>query len=365
MTNSTRVFILGAGFSKPAGMPLPTEVLPLIAEELKLDENDDMRTWLDDLRERLVWLSEAEGQADSFAMNVEEVFHYAHFDIEAHRLSQQLEHVGRGDGPETEWNNGESIVASLLCLEEALRDVILKRDNASDLAPIKRWAEGVREGDAILTFNYDTLAERALAALNRPWNHGIESRGDNGVSIFKLHGSIDWIVAHRSESFSKLDLLFDKPNANRLQRDTGSVEDDYRLWRFRSREVQSEWIEGRDLQWVPSSAAPRTIGIAGLGAYKELHRVPGLGPVWVRGMRALYKADLAVVVGFSMSDFDRMAQMQFAEVARARRSEGRPLPLIVIDPFAKEAAKDRFRRVFRFVEFVEKNHETVDWTSLG
>lgn len=31
MTDSTRVFILGAGFSKPAGMPLATEVLPMLA----------------------------------------------------------------------------------------------------------------------------------------------------------------------------------------------------------------------------------------------------------------------------------------------------------------------------------------------
>lgn len=34
----------------------------------------------------------------------------------------------------------------------------------------------------------------------------------------------------------------------------------------------------------------------------------------------------------------------------------------VIDRFADEAAKERFRRVFRSVDFVKKPHEDVDWT---
>jgi hypothetical protein len=181
--------------------------------------------------------------------------------------------------------------------------------------------------------------------------------------VFKLHGSIDWIVAHRSESFHDLDLLFDKKNANRSDGKTGHIEDDCRLWRCRAPEQLRKWIEGRALQAPTEGASPRTVGVAGLGAYKEPHRIPGLGYVWTRGMRALYQADLAVVVGFSMSDFDGMAQMQFAEVARARTGEGRPLRVIVIDSSVKKGAKDRFRRVFRRVEFVEEGHEGFDWSA--
>ena len=82
-------------------------------------------------------------------------------------------------------------------------------------------------------------------------------------------------------------------------------------------------------------------------------------------MKKLYEADLGIVVGFSMSEFDAMAQMQFAEIASNRREEGRPLPIIVIDPHAnEEAIKERFRRVFRSVEFMDCFHEAVDWDSL-
>ena len=360
MAESKRVFILGAGFSKPAGMPLATELLPLLSAKIGPSE---MRDWLDGLAERLAWLSACDGQQGAFWMNIEQVFHYAHFDIEAHRLKQHLAPVGRGDGPGTPWNHAESIDAWLSQLEEALRDAILERDDAADLAPVTRWAEQLNEQDVVMTFNYDTLAERALAACGRPWNHGTGRAGDNGVPVFKLHGSIDWVVAHRVDQLSECDLLFDKENANRTRGNTEHIEDDCRLWRCRTRDQLRRWIGGRYLQWVPKDASARTVGIAGLGAFKELHQIPGLGCVWARGMTKLYEADVAVVIGFSMSDFDVMAQIQFAEVTRERKNEGRPLRVMVIDPFVDPGTKQRFRRVFSYVEFKERPHEEFDWST--
>ncbi len=351
-----RVFILGAGFSQPARMPLATGLLPLLLNKLQLDE---MRKWVDGLCRRLAWLSGSDKETSSLSLNIEQVFHYAYFDVEVWRLQQQLVPVGRRDGL-TPWNQGESIEAWLSYLEDALRDVVSEHDDESDLAPITRWGQAVNETDAVLTFNYDTLAERALTELGKGWNHGFEHERDGGIPVHKLHGSIDWIVADRSESFSKLDLLFDKANTNRSDGKTGHVEEDCRLWRCQTREQRRNWIKGRALQ----SGTWKTVGIAGLGAYKELHQIPGLGRVWKRGMQALYHADRAVVVGFAMSDFDAMAQMQFAEVARARGREGRPLPVIVIDPCANKETKKRFRRVFRRVDFIPRGHQDFDWSSL-
>ena len=74
-----------------------------------------------------------------------------------------------------------------------------------------------------VTFNYDTLVERSLARAGKAWNYGTGLEdpgldGDNRIFLFKLHGSIDWIVAHRSESFSELNLLFGKKNTNQIGR---------------------------------------------------------------------------------------------------------------------------------------------------
>lgn len=355
MAHGKRVFILGAGFSRPAGMPLATELLPLLVERLPQHE---MRDWLNDLQRRLCWLSGNPEVASSFRMNIEEVFHIAHSEIETHRLKQHLAPVGRGDGPGTAWNMGRSVASWLQSLEEELQDVILDADGRADLEPITRWAKSIELRDTVITFNYDRLVERALSACGKDWNHAVDLRNTVGIPVCKLHGSIDWIVAKRKESFSKLDLLFDKPNANRRGSDTGHVEDDCRLWRCRSDDQTRNWIDGRHLQ----NGEWKTVGIAGLGAYKQLHLIPGLGEVWSKAMRDLYQADVAVVVGFSMSDFDTMAQIQFAEVAMKRHTEHRPLPVIVIDPFLSDTMMARFRRVFQFVEFVGCGHETVNWS---
>lgn len=380
MASLRRTFILGAGFSKPAGMPLATDLLPLIIDEL--DHLDEMKEWLNHLRERLAWLSRNGQEPLPIRLNIEEVFHLAHFDIEVHRLRQHLASVGRGDGPGTPWRVAESIEAWLSYMEDALRDVILDRQDKCNMEPILRWAGAVQPQDTVLTFNYDTLAERALAENNKAWSHGF-SREGRGIPVCKLHGSIDWIVAHRLDKFSKLDLLFDKENLNRREdsEDRKSdedllpgddppnppiqVEDDCRLWRCRTPEQLRTWIETRDVQQVPEGACERTVGIAGLGAYKQLHQIPGLGVVWAGAMQALSEADVAVVVGFSMSDFDMMAQMQFAEVARTRIQKNRPLRVLVIDPFADESAGRRFRRVFGDVDFAIQAHEAFDWSSLS
>src|SRR5687768_5652515 len=121
---SKRVFIFGAGFSKPAGIPLATELLPLITAKLGLDE---MQQWLDDMRNGLEWLSGGDHQRGAYPFNIEEVFQIGHFDIEVHRLRQHLFSAGR-DGPGSPWNDAETIAHWLSCLLDALRDVIFERD---------------------------------------------------------------------------------------------------------------------------------------------------------------------------------------------------------------------------------------------
>jgi hypothetical protein len=356
-----RAFIIGAGFSKPAGMPVATSLLPLLIGRLELEE---MKDWLVDLQQRLAWLADKEpGQSE---LNIEEVFHHGHFDAEIHRLRQHVSTVGRIDGSGTPWNQAKAIDSWLSNLFDALKTEIFEGDEQANLEPIRRWAETVGEHDAILTFNYDTLAERALDAVGKRWNHATRCGADKGIPICKLHGSIDWIVADRRDSLTaQCDLLFDKVNLNRTEGPMGHVEEDFCLWRTKTRNQLRVWIEGGDVQLLPAGTIEREVGIAGLGTYKEVHRIPGLGRVWTDGMRRLFEADLALIVGFSMSEFDTMAKMQFAEVARARNCDGRPLPVVVIDPALTDEIQNRFYKVFRCVDFVKQKHEEFDWSSIG
>jgi hypothetical protein len=341
MSDSKRVFILGAGFSKPAGMPLATEILPLIANN---PNNQEMNAWLKGLGVRLAWLAGESKDGTSPPLNIEEAFHYAHSDIEAHRLMHQLRQVGPPDATWSHQSRARQIASWLRKLEDRLCDLIYEKDNNANLDQIVRWARAVREQDAILTFNYDTLVERALSELNISWEHGFEQ--DMNIPIFKLHGSIDWIVASHDN----------RPRTEMFKCLVGHM-NDYCLLRYRTSERLAELYKSRHV-------FGRRIGIAGLGAYKELHKIPGLGLVWSRGMESLDQADIAVIVGYSLSNFDAMAQMQFADVARKREAKNRPLQVIVINPSIARQDKDRFVRVFHQVKFIKKKHEKFDWSSL-
>jgi hypothetical protein len=63
----------------------------------------------------------------------------------------------------------------------------------------------LRGADAILTFNYDLVAERALRSLYERkaefgvWLYGVGPRQDDMPTLHKLHGSVNWEVGENKE----------------------------------------------------------------------------------------------------------------------------------------------------------------------
>ena len=98
-------------------------------------------------------------------------------------------------------------------------------------------------------------------------------------------------------------------------------------------------------------------GIAGLGRYKPLHKVPGLGPTWFKAFKALKEAEEIYILGFSMSPYDTMVQFHFSAVVKGERKRP-PDKVVVVDPNAKEI-EDRFRSVFGDIE--TKCHYAENW----
>jgi hypothetical protein len=107
-------------------------------------------------------------------------------------------------------------------------------------------------------------------------------------------------------------------------------------------------------------------GLAGLGPRKRVSQIPGLGLVWEKARKAIYYADLIVIVGFSFSGFDRLAQIEFARAMAGRFESGEPLPrVVVIDPNADSALMQRINSVFRPVEPIPCCHQEVEWSMFG
>ena len=356
-----RVFIFGAGFSKPANMPLATDLVDSLRKRV---DDEDLSEWLDSLLERLRWTEKLKQGSSTYRLNIEEVFHLATFDIEVFKLRQQLAPVGRNDGCGTPWCKAEDIESWLRTLEEELRDELFGCQEEASLSPIIRWANHIKTGDSVATFNYDLLVELGINAVAKSWNHGFRTEPDSDVSIYKLHGSIDWIVSDKRVNYEHATNLFKKANKNSHVNENDS-EERLQLWRVESMPRLKNWLNGRILQQVPNDAIPSSVGLAGLGTYKQLHLIPGLGECWANAMRRVYKADKLIIVGFAMSDFDKFAQLQFASIARDRYLKGNPINVTVVDPFESDETRHRFQRVFGEVKFVWKKHEEFDWQEIA
>lgn len=372
-----RAFVLGAGFSRPAGFPLATHLTDEVLDSLRqlVGEDYELFDFADHVRRLHKWLTRSEALP---ALNIEEFYEYATVYAEQLRMEQHRATVGR-DAGETPYTHADDLITMLSYMDEHLLEVLLEHENTADLAAIERFASILRPGDTVVTFNYDRLVERCLTKLGVPWSFGMDDDQPGSIRILKMHGSLDWICFARNERRERKNMrrLFAKKDVNR-ERDgqaqterSGEDEYDFELFQIRDDEGLRGWIEQRaliqhDHRW----------GLAGLGPQKRVSLVPGLGVVWEHARQALYHADQIVVVGFSFSPFDRLAQIEFARVAGGRDENGATAPRVtVIDPaLISEGGQipawgvgliQRIEAVFRPVTPVGAFHENFDWGTLA
>ena len=361
--SSKRVFILGAGFSKMAGMPLATDLTNHLGGKFREYDLKDALEWLGYLQQRIEWLDDGKSKG----INIEEVFDLAQFDIESCRMQQQLFQLGRNDG-DTPWQNAEGIEAWLSYMEYDLRDVIWEEQKKAKRDHIKKFSTHLNSNDVVLTFNYDTLLEESLERQKKKWYYGFEQEKGSGVKILKMHGSINWIMVPRNQKNNfGYSLLFEKTDIN--VKNHGMQAPDETEYKFVLLRVPDESLAGRieniDLQ---SGNKQYEIAIAGLGRYKPLSELVGSGEIWKNALRAFRNCEQIYIIGFSLSPFDTMARLHFGGVMMKRSEEnGIGLPQItLIDPIAGEL-QSNFKKVFgcsASIDVIEKKGEKVVWSTL-
>lgn len=365
--DTTRVFILGAGFSKQAGMPLATGLTPRLRRKFEEYNHQEALAWLASLDERINWLNQTNDGA-ACSLNIEKLFDLAHFDALTWKIRQHMCPVGRNSG-DTPYSTGEAIETWLSYMEDDLRDVIWSQQEASGEKSegILRFTDTLRENDAIVTFNYDTLVEHAMSQADKPWQYGFKTENGQGTMVLKMHGSINWaIVARNQVDNFGYPVLFRKEDQNIREatgEPAGETEYDYVLLHIPDDKLANR-IKNRILQM---SNKQYGIGIAGLGRYKPLDAIPGSGRVWHNAGRALYQAKEIYVIGFSLSPFDIMARLYFAGVMCERaKKQSMPTKVVLIDPYATDRLAN-FHSVFGpdvRIEPIQKPAEEVDWNGL-
>ncbi len=172
-----RVFILGAGFSAAAGVPLTGELLQ--ATLLKFSaESPGIYRRLEAYA--LEALSQGDGPLDvSIKGSFSKLCTYLEF-IELREF----------DGQERWSING---CREKLTLRYYLAKTLVERTPSSENLPelYTAFARLLRPCDTVISFNWDGLLEASLAAVGKAYSYG---RGDNksSIRINKLHGSVNW-----------------------------------------------------------------------------------------------------------------------------------------------------------------------------
>ena len=139
------IYILGAGFSQPAGLPLGTELWREVNHRAA-SLTGRMAQFRQDLEEFIKFKAECDGvQLDPNQVNYEEFLGY--LDIEYH-LTLRGSHTWSEDGNEAQ------VVAKTL-----IGQVIAERMPSKKAIPqlYLNFVRKLQPGDKILTFNYDVL----------------------------------------------------------------------------------------------------------------------------------------------------------------------------------------------------------------
>ncbi len=192
-----RVIILGAGFSKPAGLPLADELWrEILARSKNLWGRASMLN--DDLDAYIEYRKDCDGiNLTRETVNFEEFLGY--LDIE-HYLGLRGKDTWSRDG-----NEGQVVVKTLIGEILAQRMVMIDRIPELYL----EFARRLKPGDYVLTFNYDILLERSLDSIGKAYRlfpnrfksvsrySGIVDSSKEEIVILKLHGSIDWFDKKR------------------------------------------------------------------------------------------------------------------------------------------------------------------------
>lgn len=186
-----RIFIIGAGFSVLAGLPLGSQIFEEI--RTRAHKHGRSKNLNSDIEDFIEFRKKCYGETlDPDKINFEEFMSY--LDIE-HFLGLRGSDTWSDDGNETQ-----------ILIKQYIGKIIQEKTPSLESLPkvYYEFAQRLSSRDLVITFNYDVLLERALDHINKPYRlfpfryqeissayATIDSSKDE-VVILKMHGSVDW-----------------------------------------------------------------------------------------------------------------------------------------------------------------------------
>ena len=362
------VFILGAGFSRPAGLPIGDE---LWQEVRRRAISVDGMAFRSDLDSYMEFRRRADGiRLDADAIDFEDFLGF---------LDTELYLGLRG----SDTCSDEGYPTQLLVKRLIARILMERTPAATALDDLYlQFADGLQPGDLVLTFNYDIVLERALEAVGKPFRlfdqrlsrvggsyAEVDSSCDE-VVVLKLHGSVDWFhrgqYRQRCESLAEFGLS-SAPNDPVFNNERACLQpivdgprhsDDPLLEMFRLRNVEEIFAQQPVSSSAPWLLNPSSAKLVYAKTLKDFW--------WALGRKGGMNLRMAII-GFSLPPHDDYTQQaiywlarNYQEVYWEEEMLGmRKGPLVLVDFRQSDAEQRSLKQRYGFIEWA-KAHCCLD-----
>lgn len=362
MQQKYRLIVLGAGFSRPAGLPLASELWLEIGRRAQ-NLSGRAAKFNRDLESYVTYLRDCDGiDVTREQVNFEEFMRF--LDVE-HFLGL------RGSDTWSEEGNEGTIVTKYL-IGKILSERLAQLDSIPDL--YLEFARRLQPNDYILTFNYDTLLEQALDSVGKPYRlfpmryksvgefHNVVDNDRDEVVILKMHGSIDWFdranFAWREQYHANLgasppeDIIFSHVEELGVEPlvDGPRSENDALSTLYKVRNISALYQQDIFFLSTPRLLAPSSLKILYANRIGDFWNGLGRGGSLNFGM---------AIIGFSLPPQDEYSrQIIYSLVTNYQNVEwGKTTfdltksPLSIIDYFSNGVDRTAFEQRYRFVNW--------------
>ncbi|MEP1383094.1 MAG: hypothetical protein ABJK64_04800 [Paraglaciecola sp.] len=170
-----RTFILGAGFSAGAGVPLTAELLSKAMAKFEIECNGIFQRVNNYARE-------------CFQIKDDDVVDYSIVGFsELCTFLEYIELKEYGGGERWSENGSKEKINLRYFLAKTLIELTPEKEDIPKI--YIDFVNELHERDIILSFNWDPLLERALEFVNKEYSYTFE---DKKIKLCKLHGSVNW-----------------------------------------------------------------------------------------------------------------------------------------------------------------------------
>lgn len=326
LSGITRIFILGAGFSAPSGIPLTNKLLKEVHSIASKEQFSDENTPF--------------GQADWLLEQLQFYYPLANFSHE-NILNEKLpkdfdleKFISYVSVESTcQLNTGERFDEHgnrfLSYFKRWIAQAIYKYQHKaiSNIPEFYHKFSSLIDKSIIFTFNWDTLLESVCSLNNIPYE--LDSRSNfkpEKISIFKLHGSIDWFSYPLEYQLKK---WMDFEQLGKTLKG---------LYRAKTNQVSlNKYYEELLTPWiiVPS--------------YDKISQIKEFGDQWT-ALYMFFQNELEIiVVGFSMREDDYHSRAIIYPQLVQGSKEGY-ITVKVIDFAKTEIEKNKIKRKFKGIE---------------